>query len=226
MSDSRPLDQYGYHQLTYSINANYAKRHGYLIRYFHTPCLAIAQNGTKDPKECIACIHPTHGGRMSPWCKLQALNDTMYRYMNDVDRIVYVDSDVFVNRLDSPFRERYFNKTLSMFTNEGEIVPCSGIQLWQNTKISREIVSAWWDSNVNTTFNTQHDYEQSVFHGNTTFLSRYWPNIGIIRETVRENRKILNDAAFFRHVTRKQDNARIERMKAFIDRYNITQLST
>ena len=97
MSDSRPLDQYGYHQLAYRINAEYARRHGYRIRFVHTPCMANIPNTTatsrmNDPedlatKQCIACVHPVHGPRMAPWCKLRAINDTMHRYHGRPHRV-------------------------------------------------------------------------------------------------------------------------------------------
>jgi hypothetical protein len=216
MSDSRSLDKYDYHQLAYTINSNYAKRHDYSIRYFHTPCL---DNHT-EPKECIACIHPTLGGRMSPWCKLLAINDTMYRY-SDFDRIVYIDSDAFVNRLDSSFRESYFNRTLNMFWNKPHNVPpvCTGIQFWQNTRLGREMIAAWWDSA--TAFNTQHDYEQSVFHESTAILG-YVSSIGIIQEDVREYKKENKGNPFFRHITMKKEEARLRRMEAFIAKFNIS----
>lgn len=225
-SDSRPLDQYDYHQLAYTINARYAKLHGYQIRFFHTPYLINGTNANdvvKYPaKQCVACIHPTAGGRMTPWCKLKAINDTMHRYSQEVDRIVYIDSDAFVNRLDSPLKDEYFDKPLSMFVNNGEYMPCSGIQLWQNNDKSREMGAAWRDSN-NTAFNTAHDYEQSVFRErNTKLMRNYWSQVGIIRESIRENRKEMGKNAFFRHITRKKDDARLERMKAFIQRNNIT----
>jgi hypothetical protein len=156
---------------------------------------------------------------MSPWCKLLAINNTMYRY-SDFDRIVYIDSDAFVNRLDSSFKETYFSRTLNMFWNKPYNVPpvCTGIQFWHNTWLGREMIAAWWDSN--TAFNTRHDYEQSVFHQNTTILG-YVSHIGIIRENVRENKKENKRKSFFRHITMKKEEARLRRMEAFIAKFNI-----
>ena len=67
---------------------------------------------------------------MTPWCKIKAINDTMYTYQHQhadvggvdggavsVDQIIYIDSDAFVNKLNETIHDnsRYFHKTLNMF---------------------------------------------------------------------------------------------------------------
>jgi hypothetical protein len=81
------------------------------------------------------------------------------------------------------------------------------------------MIAAWWDSN--TSFNTRHDYEQSVLHENSTILG-YVSHIGIIQENVRENKKENNGKPFFRHITMKKEEARLKRMEAFIAKSNIS----
>ena len=213
MSDSRSLDIDDYHKLAYTINSHYAKLHGYMFRFVHTPCLQNANPTASDiPKECIACIHRKYGGRMSPWCKIKSINDTMYRY-GHIDLIVYIDSDAFVNRLNATLKETYFGKTLNMFANKEEQIPCSGIQFWQNTDTARTMVQAWWDSKAEY-FNTRHDYEQSVFHTKSKLLREYSTEIGVVREGVREFNSVSK--GFFRHITKKADRARYLRMEQFI----------
>lgn len=232
MSDSRSLDQYDYHALAYTINKHYAKLHGYLIRFVHTPCLAkSAEESTNNntlntadeepTKRCIACFHPEWGGRMAPWCKLLAINDTMHRYANSVDRFVYVDSDAFVAGLDYPFKEEYFRKPLNMFWNNPWNSPpvCTGIQFWRNTVESFEMIDAWWNANGGV-YNARHDYEQSVFRFNNSRIAQYVSKIGIIKENVREN-KLMDDKPFFRHITIKKDNERIKRMESFMEENEI-----
>jgi hypothetical protein len=217
MSDSRSLNDDDYHRLAYAINVEYANRHSYGIRFVHTPCLTPTNESSN--KECIACVHAQYGGRAPPWCKLLAINETMHHYSDQFDRIVYLDSDAFVNRLDHPLKETYFSKALNMFWNHPYWGVCSGIQFWQNTRDGREMIDAWWNSN--TSFNTIHDYEQSVFRYNTTIME-YVSSIGVIKENVRENRVELGGQAFFRHITRKKDNSRAMRMKTFMERNNIS----
>lgn len=234
MSDSRPLSFFDYHQLAYRINSYYAKRHGYLIRYVPTPCLNTSETdkikirgGEPETKRCIGCVHPKWGARAPPWCKLLAINDTMYRYASEVDRIVYIDSDAFVNKLDSVLEERYFRRTLNMFWNAPFLKDspvCSGIQFWKNTELGRQTLAAWWDSN--TSYNTVHSYEQSVFNENTTMFRRL-NEFNVIKENVFEWREELGEDGspqpFFRHISVKRpEGARRKRMEAFIQRHNIT----
>ena len=225
MSDSRLLEVDDYHRLAYSINSHYAKLHGYKIRFVHTPCLQTTTTDNEDSKQCIACIHKDYGGRMSPWCKVLSINDTLHRYSSSIfDCIVFIDSDAFVNRLDEPLHthSEYFVKTLNMFANEHEQTPCSGIQLWHNTEQARQMIQAWWDSDTN--YNVRHDYEQSVFHTKSLLKQQYIDDIGIVREPVREfSRK--NTKGFFRHITYKKEGARYKRMKAFMMQHNISVTS-
>ena len=230
MSDSRSLDQYDYHALAYTINSHYAKLHNYLIRFVHTPCFTKSaeeltnkeQTADEEPtKRCIACYHHEWGGRMAPWCKLLAINDTMHRYANIVDRFVYIDSDAFVARLDYPFNEHYFRKPLNMFWNHPWNSPpvCTGIQFWRNATESFEMIDAWWNSNGGI-YNTRHDYEQSVFRFKTSNIYQYVSKIGIIEENVREN-KYMDDKPFFRHITIKKEKERLKRMEAFMVEHDI-----
>ena len=226
MSDSRSLDQYDYHSLAYTINNHYATRHGYLMRFVHTPCSkTMAKYTSKEDEEptkrCIACFHHKWGGRMAPWCKLTAINDTMHRYGDFVHRFVYIDSDAFVARLDSPFKEQYFRKPLNMFWNKPWNSPpvCTGIQFWQNTAESLEMLDAWWNSDAGA-YNTRHDYEQSVFRFENSSAAQHVSKIGIIEENVREN-KYMDKDPFFRHITIKKNNERTKRMQSFMVEHNI-----
>ena len=76
------------------------------------------------PKTCVACVHPIHGGRAAPWCKLLAIRNLMDECSSSstdtttaaaaatqnttnttassIEYIVYLDSDAFVNQLDTP----------------------------------------------------------------------------------------------------------------------------
>jgi len=229
MSDSRSLEQYDYHSLAHAINSHYARLHGYRIRFVHTPCLQESSNllllleqkaDEEATKRCISCVHETLGGRMAPWCKLQAINETMHRFENDVDRIVYMDSDAIVARLDEPFKEEYFRKPLNMFWNKPWEGVCTGIQLWQNTEWGREMIDAWWKSDAGD-FNTRHDYEQSVFRIRNAAIRNYKEHIGILKENVRENQQ-MDEHPFFRHITIKKDGERLKRMQAFMVEHNIS----
>mmetsp|Transcript_15252 Transcript_15252/g.27721 ORF Transcript_15252/g.27721 Transcript_15252/m.27721 type:complete len:139 (+) Transcript_15252:2148-2564(+) len=99
MTDSRSLEVDDYHKLAYTINSHYAKIHGYTIRDVQTPCLEqldadkrVRDNGDELPKKtCIDCIHPKCGGRMTPWCKIKAINDTMHRYQHQHAEVGGVD---------------------------------------------------------------------------------------------------------------------------------------
>lgn len=226
MSDSRPLHQLDYHALAYTINAYYAKRHGYLIRFVQTPCLEYSaedrvKHDEEATKRCVACIHEDWGGRTAPWCKLKAINDTMHRFGSFVDRFVYIDSDAFVAQLDVPFKEEYFQKPLNMFWNNPWNSPpvCTGIQFWQNNDMSHKMIDAWWNSNTGE-YNLRHDYEQSVFRFKNSTIARYVSHIGIIRENVRENKQMDKDP-FFRHITIKKNKERFKRMEAFMSKHKI-----
>lgn len=233
MSDSRPLKQHDYHQLAYAINADYAKTFGYHIQFYHTPC-----QQQKTGKKCVACTHPTYGGRSSPWCKLQAINHTMHLYSAEgkpqFDRIVYLDSDVFVNRRTEPFKDEYFANTLNMFWNMPHTFPlvCTGIQFWLNTPKAREMLAAWWNIDSRTSgFGTRHDYEQSAFHpqkhtiknnGNSSGMLAFAPqHIHVIQEHVREASAKENRGGFFRHITAKHNNIRAARMQTYMEEHGI-----
>jgi len=226
MSDSRSLDHLDYHTLAYTINSHYAKLHGYHMRFVHTPCLEHrAEDRVKQDEEvtkrCIACIHEDWGGRMAPWCKLKAINDTMHRYGSFVDRFVYIDSDAFVAQLEAPFKEEYFREPLNMFWNKPWSSPpvCTGIQFWQNSDMSQKMIDAWWNSNTGG-YNLRHDYEQSVFRFKNSTIAQYVGHIGIIEENVRENKQ-MDKVPFFRHITIKRKNERFKRMAAFMTEHNI-----
>ena len=187
MSDSRSLHQTNdYHSLAYAINAHYAQQHGYRLRFYQTPCQPSTTSTTdskknNNTKDCIACTHSEFGGRMSPWCKLLAVNDTLHRYKDQIDRVVYMDSDAFVQNLQEPFQEVYFQKTLAMFWNKPWAGVCSGIQFWQNNDLARRMIAAWW--NTNTSFHMRHDYEQSAFRQrNSPLMIKYASHIYVIPE--------------------------------------------
>ena len=258
MADSRSLDVDDYHRLALIINAHYAKLHNYSIHFVHTPCLN--NDDDNKPKECIACHHSQHGGRMTPWCKILAINETLHQFYNyhhhqqldssniieqqQLLRIVYLDSDAIVRRLDQPLPGSYFAKTLNLFANPKDLVPCTGIQMWHihtttTYTQARDMMTAWWESTGGSMlneqkqldanyYNTHHDYEQSVFHDFNSKLRHYSSAIHVIREPVRE----FNHASkgFFRHITKKSksptptnvNNPRYQRMLEFIQQHNIS----
>lgn len=224
MSDSRALNRRNdYHTWAYAINAHYAHLHGYRIRYYQTPCIPDDRPRSKqaDAKNCIACRHPEFGPRMSPWCKLVAINNTLHRYKDEIDRLVYLDSDAFVQNLPEPLPDHYFHKTLGMFWNKPWPGVCSGIQFWHNSELGRQVIAAWWNSK--TSFHLRHDYEQSVFRQrDSPLLQNYGSHLHVIQEDVRENRVELQNNPFFRHITRKKENARLHRMMAFARRHNVS----
>lgn len=63
MSDSRTIDEEGYHFLAFKINRLYAMRHGYEMKFTQTSCYT---NGT-DRKLCASCAHAEYGPRASSW---------------------------------------------------------------------------------------------------------------------------------------------------------------
>jgi hypothetical protein len=232
MADSRSLDDDDYHKLAFTINSHYAQLHGYAIRYVHTPCLTeIADDGEYGfelaTKKCMACIHPRYGGRAPPWCKILAISETMHRYKDaGIDQIIYIDSDAFVNKLNETIHNKkgYFKKTLNMFRQVGETIHCSGIQLWKNTDIGRDMTQAWWDSSESLYFNYNHDYEQSVVRTRSKILQPYPAEIHRIIESVREY-DTPHYTGFFRHITYKQNMTRTNRMEEFMKVNGIKPLS-
>jgi hypothetical protein len=108
----------GYHQLAASINYHYAQRHGYDFRFLLFPCLDASANS----KNCAACVHPVHGPRSSPWCKVQAIQEILladpraHRY----DWVVFLDSDAIVKDMETPvshFTQNNTNQSLGLFFN-------------------------------------------------------------------------------------------------------------
>ena len=142
--------------------------------YLNTPC----QNLTKNYKTCMACSHPVHGPRASPWCKLPAINHTMHAHM-DVEYIVFMDSDaVFYTqsfpvswvydlqseRVDAPFLTLFNNNPWPAFSSRGKELGCSGIMFWRNTERARTFLQEWWDFDCLNVWNREHPYEQKSLH--------------------------------------------------------------
>ena len=176
MSDSRSLNDTGYHTLSYKINARYAELHNYSIHFVHTPCM----KPSKSTKKCIGCVHASLGERMVSWCKLLVVNRTLHEYP-DHNYFLYLDSDAIVSTRD-PLPLHYWNKTLNMFYNFPwpRLSPaCAGIQLWKRTPMTLPILNNWWNTDVHR-YNTQHDFEQAVLR--TVFWRRFRKHINVIQE--------------------------------------------
>ena len=107
MSDSRNESEYGYHKLAIEINRRHARLHGCEFEFVHTPCL----DGADTSKTCAACVHPVHGPRAPPWCKLVVINETMKKYQNH-SRFVYMDSDAVFRK---PLKANHWSAHVSMF---------------------------------------------------------------------------------------------------------------
>lgn len=149
MADSRSLEDRGYHRLAHTINACWASRHGYLMRYIQTRCLEPRAGAGRPTKRGCSCArHPTWGSRPSPWCKILAINATMHAFP-EARRIVYFDSDAFAGQLAAPLDDSLFpaNRTLAMFDDEPyHGSPANtGIQFWRNTPQATAMLAHWWD---------------------------------------------------------------------------------
>lgn len=197
MSDSRPLSTNGYHALSYQVNAKYASLHNYTITFVHTSCMKQASS----TKECIACVHPIHGERTTPWCKLVAINRTMHAYPTHT-RFVYMDSDAIISSSD-PLPSYYWKQTLNMFYNFPwtYVRACTGIQFWKRSGSSESILRAWWDTRSK--YNTKHDYEQSVLK------SDFWHNFKHDIHIIQEKTLVYEPGQRFRHIAH---NAAAHRM--------------
>ena len=96
------------------------------------------------------------------------------------------------------------------------------------------MIQAWWDSSTLSHFNKHHDYEQSVVRGKwraneggSKLVRKYGAEIHPIIETVREyNRPPESEKeGFFRHITKKANGTRSDRMEAFMELHGIEPLS-
>ena len=164
-------------------------------------------------------------------CKLRSINHTLHLYQNtSVEQIIFLDSDAFFSKLNQPihYRTDYFKKTLNMFRQEWENIHCSGIQLWKNTDTARKMIQAWWDSSTSKFYNKHHDFEQSVVRKNTIkskIMIHFSKEVGAIPETVRENNREPEYTPFFRHITKKNNRTRYNRMLSFMNANGIEKLS-
>jgi len=172
----RPVD---YHQLSAKINARYAMRHQYGFLYMQTPCPVPANNHSSfDSKACTACLHPVHGPRASPWCKLLAIKYAMASFPR-VEYIVFMDSDAvfytqslplewvfdpFLQQKHQPVLTMFKNDPWPLFTSRGNELGCSGIMFWRNNARALLFLEEWWDFKCPFIWNTIHPYEQQSLH--------------------------------------------------------------
>ena len=98
----------------------------------------------------MACIHPLHGGRAAPWCKLRVLRELLLK--SDLEHLLYLDSDAYVKDpsrgieaiLEAGDEPR---RPLTLFVNTpwDSIPACTGIQMWRAAGGQAvALLAAWW----------------------------------------------------------------------------------
>lgn len=131
-------------------------------------------------EEGYPCVSRLNNTRHPAWCKILAVNHSLYLDDLNFEYVLWLDSDAIIatnrtfeeilirseNRHDYEGKKDYYNCSL-YFTSESENVldhnPCSGVFFVKNNQNSKNFLNYWWESNeYDLKFDMIHIWEQMV----------------------------------------------------------------
>jgi len=195
----------GYHVICAAVNYLYSKKHGYNYRYIHLNLYSPpwknlvsekvlngnrSQGSNKHSKEKMQyCLHPLHGKRSAPWCKLLGIFERVKH--RTADEVLFLDTDAFVMdhektldvayeagaTMDSASPEKasfmvathkpYFQimarSLKSLGIERTPMVPaCTAVMVFKPSAMSDHILNMWWNGADFPQWNFDFPFEQGA----------------------------------------------------------------
>jgi hypothetical protein len=166
--------------LTYFMNLEYAKHHGYDLLFYQG-----SHGGCSDSHCLAACRHERWGKRHASYCKLVGLAEALDA---GYEWVVYLDSDAFVanTTLSLPALLRAYGADpaaadgMPAAREEAffgwdwpyTLGPNMGFIVLRNTPQMRQMVATWWNLHPGA-YSMEHPFEQHAMQWQLTHLEAY-----------------------------------------------------